>query len=54
MPDNPVAHLFLGDFCYRSGDLAGARRAWLAARELKPDDPEIEKRLKAAAGSLAR
>ncbi|MFH1038853.1 MAG: tetratricopeptide repeat protein, partial [PVC group bacterium] len=54
MPENAVAYLLLGDFYYRSGDRAGARRAWLTARELKPDDPEIEKRLKVAAGSLTR
>lgn len=28
--------------CYLAGDRAGARQAWLRARELRPDDPRIE------------
>ena len=28
--------------CYLAGDRAGARQAWLRARELRPGDPRIE------------
>ena len=45
MPENYLAHLYLGDFFYQQGRRDEALQEWKTARSIKPDDPEVAKRI---------
>jgi tetratricopeptide (TPR) repeat protein len=53
MPGSYLAHLYLGDAYYHQRDIKEARREWLIARRISPDDPLAEERLKATTPQAA-
>ncbi len=54
MPGSYLAHLYLGDAYYRQRNIKEARREWLIAQRIRPDDRLVSERLKAITGSSPR
>lgn len=52
LPDNYLAHLYLGDAYYNRQDIKKAGQEWLAAYNIKPDDPAVNGRLKTIPGLI--
>ena len=47
LPGNYLSHLYLGDAYYHQRNIKEARREWLLAQRIRPDDHMTEERLKA-------
>jgi len=52
MPGSYLAHLYLGDAYYHQRNIKEARKEWLIAQRILPDDRLAAERLKAVSGSL--
>lgn len=51
MPGSYLAHLYLGDGYYHQRNIEQARKEWLLAQRIRPDDQLAAERLKAVPGS---
>jgi len=47
LPGNYLSHLYLGDAYYHQRNIKEARREWLLAQRIRPDDHMAAERLKA-------